>query len=255
MTRVLVADLGNTTLYLGVFSAGRWAIRFRVPAAPALASDGFEKLVTPRIRGRIDAAALCSVQPDRTEWLRQRMAELTGIEPRVLTHVAAGMPIGYHQPNELGADRLACALGAQALFPGRDCQVVDCGTATTVTAISRHGKILGGAILPGLGLWPKMLADQTARLPAVDLRRPRKALGRSTREALHSGIVIGHAGAIRELTQRVGREAFGPKSRPIIVGTGGNTHLLAKENLFTVLVPDLILTGLLRFAAPSAIHA
>lgn len=255
MTRVLVADLGNTTLFLGVFSSGKWTKRFRVSADSALTPKGFGKLVSSRLRGRFDAAALCSVQPDQTSWLRQRMAELTGIEPRVLTHSAAGMPIGYYRPGELGVDRIACALGAQALHPGRDCLVVDCGTATTVTAISRDGKIQGGAILPGLGLWPQMLAARTARLPAIDLRRPRKALGRSTREALQSGMVIGHAGAIRELTQRVGREAFGPKSRPIIVGTGGNTHLLAKENLFTVIAPELILTGLLRFAAPSAIHA
>jgi len=131
--------------------------------------------------------------------------------------------------------------------------VVDCGTATTVTALSKQGILLGGAILPGLGLWPEMLATRTAQLPRVALKRPAVALGRSTQQGLQSGFFHGHAGAIRELTQRIGAEAFG-RASVVVIGTGGYAALLTRENLFTVYQPELILTGLHFFARFSADH-
>ncbi len=253
--RTWVADLGNSTLYVGVFAHGRRMRSFRVPIADALGDGGIERLVAPRLRGRFDAAALCSVVPAHTDRIRDLLAAATGCTPAVLTAKNAGLRLGYRRPAELGHDRLACALGARRLYPQRDVVVVDCGTATTVTALTRDGVLAGGAILPGLSLWPDMLARRTAQLPPIDLGGAwPAALGRSTQDGLRAGILLGHAGAIRELTQRVAREAFGPRARPVVIGTGGHAARFAREKLFTGVEPDLILTGLSVFAEAHVRH-
>nr|AYC79555.1 type III pantothenate kinase [uncultured bacterium] len=126
--------------------------------------------------------------------------------------------------------------------------VVDCGTATTLTALSGAGVLLGGAILPGLSLWPEMLAGRTAQLPLVKLRRPSAALGRSTGEGIQSGVFYGHVGAIRELVAHLRQEAFG-RAACVIIGTGGHAALLAGESLFEHVEPALVLHGLRCFAA------
>jgi len=255
MKRTWVADLGNSTLYVGVYSGERLTARFRVPVAEAIARGGVAAHVAPRLRGRFDGAALCSVVPAHTEALARALESTTGVRPAVLTAANSGLTFGYGRPAELGADRLACALGARQRFPQRNVIVVDCGTATTVTALSRQGALLGGAIFPGLGLWPAVLAAQTARLPEVKLDGPTPAaLGRSTREGLRAGILLGHAGAIRELTQRVAHEAFGARARPVVIGTGGHAVRYGREKLFTVVEPDLILAGLRSFAEALARH-
>lgn len=253
--RTWVADLGNSTLFLGVFSNGRNVLRYRVPLADAFAPDGFDRHVAPRLRGSFDAAAVCSVVPTRTEKLVNALTSVTGRAPVVLTVRTARLTVGYRRARELGHDRLACAWGARSRFPGRNLIVVDCGTATTVTALDRKGKIVGGAIFPGLGLWPAMLASRTAQLPTIPLTGAwPQALGRSTREGLRAGMLIGHAGAIRELTQRVAHEAFGARTRPLVIGTGGHVRRFAQEKLFTVVEPDLILIGLNSFAEACARH-
>jgi type III pantothenate kinase len=96
-----------------------------------------------------------------------------------------------------------------------------------------------------------MLARRTAQLPQVDLRRPRTALGRSPQEGIAAGVFFGHVGAIRETIARVRAAAFG-REAAVVVGTGGHAPLLAGEKLFTLEQPDLVLRGLLAFAAQTA---
>ena len=293
--RTLVLNLGNTSLFAGVFSderglprprqlrnvaasASKWSARtplagarsyeetvaqpiaglvtrFRVPIREAATARGFARLVARRVRGRIDHAALCSVVPALTEQVARHIKRTFGIEPQILTADAPhGLKIGYRRPRELGTDRLAAALGARELFPGKNVIVVDCGTATTVTALRRDGVLPGGAIFPGLSLWADLLAARTAQLPRIALPPSVAAVGRSPREAIASGLYHGHLGAIRELIQRVHAEAFG-RQKTVVIGTGGHAPRFAREKLFTVLAPDLILTGLHAFAATKHDHA
>jgi type III pantothenate kinase len=242
--RTLALDLGNSTLFGGVFSGGRLVGRFRLPVAGAAKAGGFDRLLAAQVRGRIDAAVLCSVVPALTLRIERGVRSAWGVTPlRFTAGGPHGLRIGYRNPKKIGTDRLAAALGARAGFPRENVVVVDCGTATTITALSRAGVVLGGAILPGISLWPEMLAARTAQLPLIAPHRPRSALGRSTEEGLHSGIFHGHAGAIRELVGRIRAEAFG-RASAVVVGTGGRAAEFARENLFTELKPDLVLQGL-----------
>jgi len=236
--RTLVLGLGNSSLIGGVFEDARLVRTFR--RAPHQRPLG---------RGRFDAVALCSVVPARTPALVAWCETQLRLIPRVLTARAAhGLTLGYREPQRLGTDRLAAALGARALHPGKNVIVVDCGTATTVTALSRDGHLLGGAILPGLSLWGDALATRTAQLPRVLPARPRRALGRSPAEGIASGTYFGHLGAVREVVARVSAEAFG-RRRFIVVGTGGHAPALHREGVFTVHEPALVLHGLRVFAA------
>ena len=293
--RTLVLNLGNTSLFAGVFSdehgrphpppvrnvatsVSEWTPKpplahargheeivaqssagltahFRVPIREAATARDFARLVARRVRGKIDRAALCSVVPALTAPIARHIQRTLGIAPQILTADAPhGLKIGYRRPRELGTDRLAAALGARVLFPKSNVIVVDCGTATTITALRRDGVLAGGAIFPGLSLWADLLAARTAQLPRIALPQSVAAVGRSPREAIASGLYHGHAGAIRELIQRVHAEAFG-RQKAVVIGTGGHAPRFVREKLFTVLAPDLILTGLRAFAASNHDHA
>ena len=105
----------------------------------------------------------------------------------------SGMPILYDNPKEVGADRIADAVGAYDLYGG-PCVVVDMGTATTVEAISANGEYLGGAITPGVAISLEALYQQAAALRRVELVEPRSVIGRSTVESIESGTLYGFAG-------------------------------------------------------------
>ena len=238
---VLVLSIGNTSLFGGAFSPDWRIAPFRLPAADLLSLPRY-------VPKQVHRAVVCSVVPALTPDVLRFIRRTWNVEPSVLTADSRhGLTIGYRNPRDLGTDRLAAAIGARAAFPKRNIIVVDCGTATTITALRQDGRILGGAILPGLSLWSDMLARGTAQLPRIELRRPRMALGRSPEEAIASGIYFGHVGAIREMVQRVRREAFG-QGRCVVVGTGGHAPQFTPEKLFTVIEPNLILQGLHTFA-------
>lgn len=246
--RTLVLSVGNTSVFGGVYDQGKPARQFRVATHDAAGRNVSVRNLIPQVRGHIDRAALCSVVPKLTGPIIREIRRRFGITPRVLTAEAVRiLKVGYRKPRELGVDRIAAALGARALVGDRHLIVVDCGTATTVTALRGDGVILGGAIFPGLALWSPMLAQHTAQLPVVPLRRPRSVVGHSPREALQSGIFHGHVGAIRELVGRIRRESFG-RQKVIVIATGGNLKWLSREKLFSRHVPDLVLIGLESFS-------
>lgn len=242
--QTLTLNVGNSSLFAGVFRDGRCMKSFRLPA------DALVQLPA-RVRGSVEQAAICSVVPALTPDVLRLIRRVWKIEAGVLTAVSPhGLKIGYREPQTLGADRVAAAFGARVLFPRRNVIVVDCGTATTVTALRRDGTILGGVIFPGIDLALDSLAEGTAQLPRIAARRPRFAIGRSPSEGIASGGFYAQRGAIRETVARVRAEAF-PRSEAVVVGTGGRAALFAREKLFDTIEPLLVLKGLHDFAARS----
>jgi type III pantothenate kinase len=138
---------------------------------------------------------------------------------------------------------VACAVAAAHRHPQRDVLVVDCGTATTLEAVTAAGDYLGGAIMPGVGISAETLASRTAKLPRVEIHRPESALGRTSTESIQSGLYHGHVGAIRNLIAALTVEAFNGR-RPQIIGTGGFARMFESESLFDEIVPELVLFGL-----------
>jgi type III pantothenate kinase len=246
--RTLALNIGNTTLLGALFQGTRLSRRFRIPRAQSLRA--LEAALREEIGTRpIDRTVYCSVVPKLTDSLARILRKLTGRTPSLLNADAPhGLKIGYLEPRRLGTDRLAAVLGAQALIPETDLIVLDCGTATTVTALRADGLLCGGAILPGLGLWSEALATRTAQLPAITASAPARATGRSPEQAIASGLYHGHLGALERLTARIAAESFG-KNPFAILATGGNARTFRREKLFTHIEPELILLGLLAFSA------
>ena len=246
--RILAINVGNSTVSGGIFFDGRLVRRVQAPIALVATRPGFRRVFGRAISGKFNSAALASVVPRATPAIASAVQSLTGCEPKLLTGSSqAILRSRYLDPAAMGSDRVAAALGAPHLYPHQAAVVVDCGTATTVTALSRDGTVLGGAILPGLGLWSEMLAAKTAQLPKVPHKIVRRVVGRSPAEGIAAGIHVGHAGAIRELVTRMKREAFG-RGKSLVIATGGAAAHFAAESLFDVIEPDLVLRGLLAFA-------
>ena len=140
-------------------------------------------------------------------------------------------------PSSVGADRIANAWAARELY-GTPAIVVDLGTATTLDCVSKAGAYVGGAIAPGVVTASEELFRRAARLARVDLRRPERALGRTTEECLRIGVLWGHAGLVDTLVRRVRAELGG---HPKVIATGGLATVLAPE-CETVDVVDETLT-------------
>lgn len=154
-----------------------------------------------------------------------------------------GIGIDYPNPRCIGADRLANAVAARILY-GSPSIVVDFGTAVTFDVVSSEGKYAGGVIAPGLASMTDYLHKRTALLPQVELREPRRAIGRSTEEAMRSGAVHGYRGLVGEILRQIQKE-IGAKRHISVVATGGDARLIAgKTGLFSAVAPGLTLEGL-----------
>jgi len=264
--KTLVLDQGNSTLFAGVFRGDKLMRSARIDVgrdrrippsgAPKKAGSGDPALqLTKLVRGKVDRVVLSSVVPKETPKLANLVRKLFGFEAEVLTVTSDhGLQLAYHRPAELGVDRLANILGAQKLYPNKNVIVVDCGSATTLTLLHRDGILLGGSILPGVAMWSKILNQRTALLPSVSLSSPDKVVGCDTDTAIRSGIIHGHAGAIRELISKSRVEAFG-RSPVVVIGTGGQVTHFKEQSLFTHIESELILHGLQAFASGNSAHA
>ncbi|NUM88281.1 MAG: type III pantothenate kinase [Bdellovibrionales bacterium] len=248
---ILAMDVGNSQLYGGVFDGDRMVLSFRRSSKQGSSSDEVGVFLRGVIRengvdpGKIQEIAFCSVVPDVVYSLRGACRKYFDLDPFVLqAGVKTGLKIRYRNPHEVGADRIADAIAAVHLYPGKPVVIVDLGTATTFEAVTGEGEYLGGAITPGLRLQMEVLELRTSKLPAVEIIRPEQALGRTTVESIQAGLYWGHLGQMRELIERLSRECFGGQ-KPVVIGTGGFAHLFEKEKVFHVIQPDLVLQGLL----------
>ena len=167
----------------------------------------------------VTGIAVSSSVPHVTAELRQMATRWFAEVPCVVLGpgTKSGMPILYDNPKEVGADRIADAVGAYDLYGG-PCIVVDMGTATTVEAISAKGEYLGGAITPGVAISLEALYQQAAALRRVELVEPRSVIGRSTRGVDR----VGHPLRLRRAGRRVGPALHGG-ARP--VDRGGHRGL------------------------------
>jgi type III pantothenate kinase len=249
---ILTLDVGNSHIFGGIFEDGVSRLQFRKTSRPPAASDELGIFLRAVLRenghdpSRVDRIAICSVVPDMLYSLRSCCHKYFSVDPFVLqAGTRTGLKIRYRNPAEVGPDRIATAIAAVHLYPNRNLIVVDFGTATTINVIGAGREYLGGAIVPGLRIAMEALEKNTARLPTVEIVPPRDVIGRSTVESIQSGLYFGTRDMIAGLTRAMRLEAFRDESA-IVVGTGGFARLFERENLFDVLVPDLVLVGLER---------
>lgn len=248
---LLCLDVGNTHILGGVYRNDKLLARFRYATHLIGTSDQFGMFLINILKANtikpdeIKAASICSVVPSCDYTIRHTLIHYFKADIFVLqAGVKTGLHIKYKNPNEVGADRIANAIGAVSAFPDKNIIVIDMGTATTVCAITKTKDYLGGTILPGMRLGMESLKNNAAKLMEVDIEIPSNYIGRTTRESIQSGLFFGQLGALREVIAGYKREMF--KDMVTIIGTGGFSQLFKDYSLFDKIVPDLVLNGLCK---------
>ena len=247
---LLCLDVGNSHIFVGVFDQHKLVTTFRYNTSSASSSDQIGVFFRGVLREKnidihsIEAVAMCSVVPHLDYTVQSACQKYFGISPFIIQPgVKTGLHIDYHNPLEVGADRIANAMGAVAQFPGRPLLLVDLGTATTFCAVSADKHYLGGVIQVGMRLAMDALQGNTAKLPAVEIAKPREVLGRSTKHSLQSGVYYSQLAMIRAMVLQISAEVFTDEP-PCVIGTGGFARGFSEEGVFDVIVSDLVLYGL-----------
>jgi type III pantothenate kinase len=223
---VLIAiDVGNTQTHLGMFRGEELAEHFRFATSRTTTSDELAIRIAAllRLRGmtmdEVDGAVVGSVVPQQDqEWTSLNERYLHGRLLMVTPGIKLGMSIRTDNPREVGADRVVNTLAAFTLYGG-PAIVVDFGTSTNFDVVSASGEFLGGVIAPGLQISAAALFGRTARLTRVDLQAPKSPIGRSTVEAIQSGLIYGTAGEVDAIVERVREELDAPDTT--VIATGG----------------------------------
>ncbi len=247
---LLCLDVGNSQIYCGIYVADKLTLQFRRTSTVRSSSDELGIFLRSALRensvepDEIEQIAICCVVPDMLYSLRSCCQKYFDIDPLIMRPgIKTGLKIGYKDPKEVGADRIADAIGAVKLHPDRNLIVIDFGTATTVCAISKSPEFLGGNIIPGVRLSMDALEEKTAQLPSVEIVPVTSAIGRTTIQSIQNGLYWSNVGMVKELVARMTQEAFADDP-PVVIGTGGFARLFDGQDLFDEVVPDLILEGL-----------
>ena len=249
---ILTLDVGNSQIFGGVFRNGELTARFRKPSRPATSSDELGLFLRGVLRENeidpsgVEQIAFCSVVPDVIYSLRSCCRKYFKVDPFILqAGVKTGLKVGYRNPLEVGPDRIANAIAATHLYPGRNLVIVDLGTATKFDVVRAGRDFLGGIILPGLRISMEALEKNTARLPNVEIIAATELVGRSTIECIQSGLYFGNRAILRDLTRQIRADTFAGEPA-VVIGTGGFSRLFEREDLFDAVLPDLVLVGLER---------
>jgi type III pantothenate kinase len=221
---ILAVDIGNTQTVLGLIDGGRLDGHWRVSTDPTLTADeirvkiGGLLALDQRGWSDIECVVVSSVVPPLTAAYEELAERATGTPPLIVgPGVKTGLPVRYDNPHEVGADRIVNAVAAIADY-GSPVIVVDFGTATTFDVVDAEGAYLGGAIAPGVETSAEALFRRAARLSAVDLEPPTRVIGRSTRESMQAGLLLGEAAMVDGLVRRAWTELGGECP---VVATGG----------------------------------
>ena len=229
---ILAVDIGNSNVTLGVYEGEELIHHWRLSTIAQATTDDLGISVRTLLNSNgvmlssIEAVVFASVVPHLVQPFERMCARYLGITPlQIAPGVRSGINIKYHNPREVGADRIANAVAAQARFAG-PIVVVDFGTATTFDVVDAEGDYAGGAILPGVGISTDALFQRAARLPRIDLTTPSVAIGKNTVDSMKSGIVFGYAGAIDAIINKIEQES-GPLKR--VIATGGWAGVIISE--------------------------
>lgn len=243
MTRLAV-DVGNTKTAIALFRSGKLVDQWRIRTLHWTADElwiTLEALLRTGGHSLPGEMAFASVVPQVRHSLVKMAAARLGCEPVVVGPDTAGIETDYNYPHEIGPDRLAnaCAAIISGELPAI---VVDFGTATTFDVIDLRGRYAGGAISPGVGTAAGELFKKAERLNPIDLDFPPSPLGRTTADAVKSGVLHGAAGGADRIIDLISGELDG---RPVLYATGGWGQGLAPHCSHEFIVcPELTLIGI-----------
>lgn len=233
----LLMDVSNSFTKVAFSSSKRMQRPSRIPTE-RLTSKSLVALLAGR---SVRTIVVCSVVPAKNREIKRAAgaAKIIWLNARI----RLGVGIDYPTPSTIGADRLANA-AAVAVLHGAPAIVVDFGTAVTFDIVAANKTYIGGVIAPGLESMTNFLYQRTALLPKLSLREPRRAVGKSTIEAMRAGAIYGYRGLVREIIERIKEQEFG-RRQVTVVATGGYARLIARKlPVIDIVDENLTLQGL-----------
>ena len=230
---ILVADVGNTNMTMGVYEGEELKATFRIMTKTPRTSDEYGILITQLLTSKgIDVASLegsiiASVVPDVMHSLTGGIVRYTKTTPLIVgPGVKTGIKIVTEDPRAIGADRIVDAVAAYEKYGG-PVLVIDFGTATTYDLITEDGKFAAGITAPGIRISSEALWKQTAKLPNIEIKKPKSILAQETISSMQAGLMYGQIGQTEYIIKKV-KEESGIQNLNV-VATGGLGRTISDE--------------------------
>ncbi len=249
---LLAINANNTNVKFAVYDGDKAVGDWRIKTEAGRTADQYVVWLNQLLNMKglslkaIDAAIIATVVPQSLFHLNMLCETHLGTKPMVVgdPSVKLGIEVKMDIPmSTVGADRLANAVGGHITY-SRPLIVVDFGTATTFDVVDASGNYIGGAIAPGIVLSVEILHSATAMLPRIVVERPNRVIGKSTTEAMQSGIFWGYVGLVEGMVKRIADEFGGPLD---VVATGGLAPIFhGNTPVITHLDPDITMRGLVE---------
>lgn len=246
---LLVIDVGNTNITLGVFKKEELLGTFRMTTKLPRTSDEYGIMLKELVERQgilskdIHAVIIASVVPDIMHSLGSAMIKYFGIKPIIVSAgIKTGIRIVTENPKQVGADRIVDAVAAYTLYGG-PVIVIDFGTATTYDIVGPEATFEGAVIAPGIRTSAQAMWGQAAMLPAIEIKKPDTILAKETVSSMQAGIVFGQIGQVEYIVDRIRKESGYTEAK--VVASGGLGNIIARETeVIDVYDPQLTLKGL-----------
>lgn len=228
---VLVFDIGNTNIKVGVFAGDKLVESTRLATASYKTGDEYWLLIRDMFVDKgvsiadIDGAIFSSVNPNLNYTIEHMITHYFGVKPLIVGQgIKAGINIKYDNPREVGADRIVGSVAAYNKYGA--CIVVDCGTATTFNVINEKGEFLGGPISYGLKTASDALSHNAAKLPKIELTFPPSIVNKNTTTNMQAGILYGYVGTVEYILSKIKAET----GINTVIATGGISEIVGQNS-------------------------
>lgn len=243
---LLVIDVGNTNIVLGVYDGKKLINDWRVATNKDKTSDEYGLVIEQIFNyhglktSDIDAVMISSVVPPLMYTLQAVSKKYFKCDPYIVgPGIKTGMNIKYDNPKEVGADRIVNAVAAYEQYGG-PIIVVDFGTAITFCAVSKSGEYLGGAIAPGIKISSEALFMRTAKLPKVEIVKPDRVICKNTVNSIQAGLIYGYVGLVDNIIAKMKEELREEGEVKTVVATGGLASLISSESKYINRIDKLL---------------
>ena len=246
---ILTIDVGNTNITCGVFQGDEIAASFRITTKMPRTSDEYGMMLLNLLEQNdihpteIKDAIICSVVPNVMHSLVNGITKYIGRSPMIVgPGVKTGIRVTSENPREIGADRIVDVVAAYEKYGG-PALVIDFGTATTYDLVTGDGSFSVGITAPGIRISAKALWEDTAKLPEIEIKKPKSILAQETISSMQAGLVYGQIGQTEYIIRQVRKESGYDNMK--VVATGGLGRIIADEtDEIQIYDRDLTLEGL-----------
>ena len=224
---LLVIDVGNTNIVLGVYEGYSLICDFRLNTIKNKTSDEYAMSITEILhandikKSEIDDVVVASVVPDVMHSIENAIEKYFNLKPIIIDdNCDLGIKINHDNPKTIGADRIVNSVAGIKKY-GVPLIIIDIGTAITFDVVDENSIYQGGAIIPGIGISSEALFLKTAKLPRVELYKPERIVAKNTMDNIRVGMVIGYIGLIEKLIDEIVKEMKFEGDRLSLVDTEG----------------------------------